>query len=358
MKVAILGMGGMGETVLEHLKGAKTVSQVKTFELRKEKVNELKSRGICATGNFNEILDDREIPLVFVTASNDAHYDLTIRSLQAGKAVMCEKPMALTLSDAQRMVDEAKKCRGFLQIGFELRYSKLYTKIKEWIDAGLIGKVVNTNCYYIASAWEKNTWRIKNGPCGGMFGEKLSHYVDLPRWWIGSDVTEVYSCSAPNTIPYFEIRDNYHTTYRFANGAVSHVTFMMGPAAHFAGDPLRDMVTQQAGDGHYLKYLVAGDKGAVETELFGRTLRRWEYSDSRDYMISTLVENRTWDCSEDHFYFHNTTDQTLDIIQRVEKGLPPKTSASDALETMKISFAAEKSSDTGKPVFMNEVLGN
>jgi len=354
MKVAILGIGGMGETVIEHLKDLTNI-QVKTFDIQSEKVSALKSRGIDATDRLDEIINDKEIPLVFVTASNDAHYELTMRSLQAGKAVMCEKPMALTLSDAQKMVDVSKNCKSFLQIGFELRYSKLYTRMKEWIDAGLIGKVVNTNCYYIACAWEKDIWRIKKGPCGGMFGEKLSHYVDLPRWWIGSDVTDVFSCSAPNTVPYFEIRDNYHTTYRFSNGAVSHLTFMMGPAAHFVGDPLQDMVTQQIGDGHYLKYLVVGDKGAIEAEVFGRTLRRWEFSDSPDYMISSLVEELTWDSSEDHYYFHNTHDQTLDIINRVEKGLPPKTSASDALETMKLCFAAEKSSDTGKLVQLNDI---
>jgi predicted dehydrogenase len=191
-----------------------------------------------------------------------------------------------------------------------------------------------------------------------MFGEKLSHYVDLPRWWVGSKVVDVFSCSAPNTIPYFEIRDNYHTTYRFSNGAVSSLTFMMGPAAHFAGDPLQDMVTQQVGDGHTLKFIVAGDKGAAETEIFGRTIKRWEYSDSPDYMISTLVENITWDCAEDHFYFHNTTDQTTDIVDRVSKGLPPKTAPRDALETMKLCFAAEQSSNTGKLVTLNEMAGN
>jgi len=44
-----------------------------------------------------------------------------------------------------------------------------------------------------------------------MFGEKLSHYVDLPRWWVGSPVTEVHSVCAPNLVPYYEVRDNYYT---------------------------------------------------------------------------------------------------------------------------------------------------
>ena len=342
----------MGETVISHLKDSKIVTGTIAYDIRSERIKELNSKGISATDNLEKLLDDKEIRLVFVTASNDVHKDLTIRSLEAGKAVMCEKPMALTLSDAEAMVNKAEELKGFLQIGFELRYSKLYTKVKEWIDKGLLGKIVNTNCCYIASAWEKNTWRIKNGACGGMFGEKLSHYVDLPRWWIGAKVVDVFSCSAPNTIPYFEIRDNYHTTYRFSNSAVSSLTFMMGPAAHFVGDPLQDMVTQQVGDGHTLKFLIVGDKGAAEAEIFGRTIKRWEYTDSPDYMVSTLIETLTWDKAEDQSYFHNTHDQTLDIVERVLKGLPPKISPADALDTMKLCFAAEQSSDTGKPVML------
>jgi predicted dehydrogenase len=60
-----------------------------------------------------------------------------------------------------------------------------------------------------------------------MFAEKLCHYVDLPRWWIGSRVTQVHSVSAPNLASPPGVRDNYHTTYRFANGAV---TFRNGAA--------------------------------------------------------------------------------------------------------------------------------
>jgi predicted dehydrogenase len=70
-------------------------------------------------------------------------------------------------------------------------------------------------------------------------------------------------------------------------------------------------------------------------------------------MVSTLVETLTWDKSEDQSYFHNTHDQTLDIVERVSKGLPPKTSPRDALETMRLCFAAEQSSNTGKLVTLN-----
>lgn len=350
MKAAILGAGKMGETVHRTLSQSPHVEEIVAYDIRVERVAELAQMGWNATRDLEAVLKDPEVRVCYVTSSNDTHKELVLRALAAGKAVMTEKPMANTLADARAMVEEAERRKAFFQVGFELRYSKLYAKIKEWIDAGLLGEVVNSHCYYIASVWNKDAWRVKKAQCGNMFGEKLSHYVDLPRWWIGSQVDEVVSYCAPNTVPYYEVHDNYHTTYRFANGAVSHLTFMMGPAAHFNGDPLQNVIDQQAGDGHSLRYLVVGTKGAAAADVFARSIKRWAFSDAPAYMNCEWVENLTWDKSEDQRHFHNTHDQNLDIARRVSEGLPPRTPARDAYETMRLCFGAEFSADTGRAV--------
>ena len=357
MKVGVLGAGGMGESVIQHLKLCKDVSDIVALDVRAERIRQLKDKyQIKGTTNLRDILSDSEVKLVFVTASNDAHKALTFQALEAGKAVMCEKPIANTLADTKAMVDEAERRKVFLQIGFELRYSKLYTKIKEWIDAGLLGQVVNTHCLYITSARGKASWRNKKALGGSMFGEKLSHYVDLPRWWIGSEVKDVFSVSAPNIMTYSEVHDNYHTTYRFENGAVSHLTFMMGYAATFRGDPLQPNITDlQLGDGHKLRYIVVGTKGAAEADVFYRRIKRWQFGNAPDVMTSDWVENLTWEPKEDHFYYHNTTDQAHDVVKRVLTGQPPKTSARDAYETMRLCFAAEESADTGSIVSLDKM---
>jgi predicted dehydrogenase len=360
IKVGVLGAGAMGGTVIEHLQLCPLAGGIVAQDVRPERVEELVAKyGIAATTDARRILDDPDVKLVFITSSNDAHKELTLQALDAGKAVMCEKPMANTLSDAREMVDAVERTGGFLQIGFELRYSKLYTKVKEWIDAGLLGKVVNTHCYYICSEFHhKGSWRNKKNTGGSMFGEKLSHYVDLPRWWVGLDVPvkDVFTACSPNVIPYYEVHDNYHTTYRFANGAVGHVTFMMAVAATFRGDPLQDVLSQQYGDGHALQFTIEGTKGAASTDVFGRKLKRWEFGDSPECMTSKWVDDLSWSPEEDHVYFHNTQDQTHDIVRRVAEGLPPTTSARDAYETMKLCFAAELSADRGDLVRLDEVL--
>jgi predicted dehydrogenase len=180
-----------------------------------------------------------------------------------------------------------------------------------------------------------------------MFGEKLSHYVDLPRWWIGDRVDEIISMCAPNVVPYYEIRDNYQTTYRFKNGAVSHLSFMMALAPTMNRDPLQNLISVHEGDGHENRYLIEGTKGAASTSIFDRQIRRWEFGDSDFCMTSELVEDITWDSAYDDKYVHNIEDQDIDIARRVALGLGPMTSPRDSLETMKLVFAAEESADKG-----------
>lgn len=357
MKIGILGAGGMGGSVIQAIRNEPGVDEIVALDLRPERLEELRREfGIRATDSLSDVLDDPEVRLVFVTASNAAHAPLVLAALDAGKAVMCEKPIATTLADAEKVVRTAEAKQAFLQIGFELRYSRLYRQVKDWIDQGVIGQVVNTQCKYICNEFHhKGSWRNRPETGGGMFGEKLSHYVDLPRWWVGSPVKDVFTVCAPNVVPYYEVHDNYQAVYRFENGAVSSLTFVMYVAESDAGDPLKDYIAKQKDDGHELRFLIIGTRGAVETDVFNRRIRRWEFGDSVACMTSTLVEESTWTREEDSRFFHNGDDQNRDIVRRVLKGLPPATPARDALETMHLVFAAEQSAESGELVRLKDV---
>lgn len=346
MKVAVLGSGRMGRTVIQHLQKMPESLEILAYDQSLESLENTVSLGVTGTDNLSQILQDEAVRLVFVTASNDAHKELTLAALQAGKAVMVEKPIAVNFQDSEQVVLEAERLGLFLQVGFELRYSTLYRQAKQWIETGLIGKVVNLSGTYICSEFHgKGSWRNFRDSGGSMFGEKLSHYVDLQRWWTNSEVREVYAASSPNVVPYFEVNDNYHVTCRFNSGAVGQLTFMMAVAESFNGDPLQNAVSQQVDDGHELRYLVVGSRGALEADVFRRRLRRWEFGDSPKGLTSKLVETLTWSEEEDHAYFHNTKGQTWDIVNRVREGLPPATPARDALETMRLCEAVQRSVD-------------
>jgi predicted dehydrogenase len=168
-------------------------------------------------------------------------------------------------------------------------------------------------------------------------------------------VEEVYATCAPNVISYYEVHDNYHCTFRFKSGAVGHLTFMMGPASTFKGDPLQNAVSQQAGDGHALRYMIYGDKGAAETDVFPRTIKRWEFGENDYGQTSAWIQNETWDPEQDFAYFHNTHDQALDIVRRVAEGEPPSINPRDALETTRLCFATELSATERRPIRLDEL---
>lgn len=348
MKVAIFGAGRMGRNVLKHLQHSEGIEELVVCDPDENALAKAVEEFGAEPSTCEAALTDSAVRAVFIITPNHTHVPLALDAIAAGKAVMLEKPMGTTLEEATNLVNQAETRGAFLQIGFELRYSLAYTKVKEWIDAGLLGEVINTHCLYICSEFHgKGSWRNRIETCGGMFGEKLSHYVDIPRWFIGRPVETAYSACAPNIVTYKEVHDNYHTTCRFEGGAVSHLTFMMGPAAHWGGDPLQSAHDPATDHGHTLRTLVVGRSGTAEIDVFQRTVKLSILRDSPEKLTCSLIEKIQWAEDDSHFYIHNTTAQTRDIIRRVQAGLPPATSARDSLETMRLTLAAERSAESG-----------
>ena len=353
MKVAVFGVGNVGSRIVGYLKHCQEVGAIVACDPREEALNRIRDEErVAVTASAEDVFSDPQVKLVFITAVNDAHMDLSMRAMASGKAVMCEKPMVITLGDSKEMTEAAARYGGFLQIGLELRYSKLYMQIKHWIGQGLLGTIVNMHCNYISSAYPISEWGTKKQASGGLFVHKLCHYADLFRWWTGDEVSEIYSVSAPNVIPYYNVRDNYHSICRFRNGAVGHLTFIMAQAATFRRDLSGDVIEQQRGDGHDMRLNIVGTKGAAETDIFSRTIKRWEFGESPEGFTSDLVETLTWPAKDDFLYYHNMEDQTRDIVRRVSKGLPPSISPEDAYQTMRLCYAADESADTGKVVYL------
>lgn len=353
--VAVLGLGGMGGCHVGAAKASPYVGNIYGYEPDAARAA-LRGRelDVRATDKLDSILQNPEIKLVYIAAINEVHAELTEKAMRVGKAVLCEKPMGITLDEARRMLQVEKETAGFLQIGFELHYSKIYMKAKEWIDQGLIGQVVNTQCrYYCSEFHSKNTWRSNSK--GTLIGEKLSHYIDLQRWFTNSPVEEVFSMAAPNVVDYFNHSDNHQINMRFKNGAISSLNFVMYVAESDHRDPLLEMLEKQSDDGHFLQYYIMGTKGMIETDVFRRRIRRWEFSDSPERLVSKLVEKVTYKAADDQDWIHNTHGQNMRIAELVAKGLPPEVRATDAFETMRAGFAAELSEREKRIVRMSEL---
>jgi len=352
---AILGLGAMGGTHVTAAKASPYINNIFGYEPDPSRAAERGTAlGINATADLQSILNNPAVKLIYIASTNESHAELTEKALRAGKAVLCEKPMGIDLAEEKKMLIAEKESGSFLQIGFELHYSRMYTRVKEWIDSGLIGKVVNCQCrYYCSEFHKKNTWRSLSK--GTLIGEKLSHYIDLQRWWIGSPVEEVYSLTAPKVVQYFNHPDNHQINLRFANGAIANLNFVMYLGETDHSDPLLEILEKQASDGHYLQYYIFGTKGAIETDVFRRRIRRWTFTDGEEQLISKITDTITFPKEEDQEWFHNVHGQNLRIAELVAKGMKPETPASDSYETMVTGFAAEKSEREKRAVKISEL---
>lgn len=357
INAAVLGLGGMGATHVEAAKDSPYVGKVYGYEpdpeRRKQRAKEL---GI-QPADLPEILNDPSVRFISIAASNEAHLPLAEAALRAGKAVLCEKPMGNTLEEASKLLRTAEETKGFFQVGFELHYSKMYQQVKQWIDSGIIGDVVNVQCrYYCCEFHRRNSWRSKNTG-SFLIGEKLSHYLDLQRWFFGpkQKPESVYSLSAPKVVSYFNHRDNHQIMTKYDGGGVATLNFIMYIAESYHADPLREILDKQSDDGHFLQYHICGTKGAVETDVFKRRLRRFEFTDEPAGLENKIVETLSFPKEEDQIYFHNVYGQNLRVIELVAKGLPPEVPAKDAYATMQLCFAAERSEDTGRIIKMEEM---
>ncbi len=351
---AVLGLGKMGATHVKAALESPYIDKLIGYEPESERA-ELRGRElkIDTTSDLDSILNDPEIKLIYIASPNGTHSGLAAKSLYAGKSVLCEKPMGETIEEAKQLLQAAEETKGFIQIGFELHYSKMYTTVKNWIDDGLIGTPVKCHCRYYCSEFHlRNSWR-SNSP-GSLIGEKLSHYLDGQRWFIGAEVEDVYSMHAPNAVTYFNHPDNHHINLRFTNDAIASLDFAMNIAETDPSDPLLDVMEKQADDGHFLQFYIFGTKGAIETDVFKRRIRRWEFTDTPKQLVSKIVETVTFPKEEDNEWFHNVHGQNLRIAELVAKGLPPENPIKNSFESILICFAAELSEQEKRVVKLSE----
>lgn len=152
-----------------------------------------------------------EIDWVFVGSWNAAHRDHVVAAFEAGKHVFCEKPLATTVEDCIAMRDAWQASGKQFVIGFTLRFSPHYRKIKELLDQGIVGDIIsmefNETLDFNHGAWIHDDWRSETRHAGTHLLEKCSHDVDLVNWMIGSRASKVASFGG---LDFFVPKNEHH----------------------------------------------------------------------------------------------------------------------------------------------------
>ena len=217
MKVAVVGYGGMGGWHTEKLQKSDVAELAGIYDIRRERNELAESRGIHAYGSLRELLQDSEVELVTVAVPNDAHEDVVVKALNAGKNVICEKPVALSLESLNRMIEAAEKNHVHFSTHQNRRWDVDYLAMKQVHDSGELGKVINIESRIHGSRGIPSDWRGEKVHGGGMLYDWGIHLIDQMLMIFGFENVESVYCICDH-ITNQEVDDGFRLDLNFKNG--------------------------------------------------------------------------------------------------------------------------------------------
>jgi predicted dehydrogenase len=339
--------------------------------------------GACAAlANYRDLLARDDIDAVSICTPPASHAEIALAAVRLGKHVLLEKPMARSLSECEELARIARSSGIRLMLGHEKRFSMACRKIRELIERGTIGEV-----FYLVVHWgasvklapeclipegyrESYRWRWNDESIGGgILQDHLPHYVDLWRWWTGSEVETV--CAEVQNIArdYLDRPDigrweDFGTVLmRFRNGAVG--VFNTGTA----GRGLSPILHQGSGIGEWSEFgYLFGTRGQLAFDFLP-----WDSPENGRLMVWSLAAGaeceRGWyqvalpeprrspggprsPATNETYMFRRQMDH---FIRCIREGREPDTGLLDGQATLAVVEAVYESQRIGQKVRVRQL---
>lgn len=320
---AIVGCGRIAQRHAEHI--ANYGRLVAVCDVVPARAMDLAKKYSCA--DFARIEDllrtQGNVDIVSVCTPNALHAPHSILALQAGKHVVCEKPMALTSADCQDMIRAAREARRTLFIVKQNRFNPPIVALKKAVDDGWLGNIVNvqlncfwnrTNEYYLTS-----DWKGKLALDGGTLFTQFSHFIDLLLWLVG-DVDRIYAITG-NLLhkDIIEFEDTGVIALGFASGALGTINYTVN--SHKKN--MEGSIT------------IFGEKGTVK--VGGQYLNVLEYQSIEGHEIAHLAECRP---ANEYGFYQGSMSNHDKIFENVVDVLDGKaeiaTTAEEGMKTVEL----------------------
>ena len=328
--VALLGAGRIGQ---EHAKNLAALPQVEVVVVCDPRIESAEAvrplvRAKDVTPSPEEAVNRKDVDAVIICTPTDTHAALIEAAAETGKAVFCEKPVALDLTRTQQALATVAEKGVPFQIGFQRRFDSGYAEAKRRIEAGVLGRLDQFRTVGRDPAPPPKEYLAKSG---GLFLDQAIHEFDIARFLMG-DVIEV---SAWGTVRFhpdaeeFDDIDTATTLLRFASGALGVVENSRRAVYGY------DIVTE-----------AFGENGKIVIQAEPKTPLR-EYNKD-GYRL-------------DHYHFFMDRfgpafrAELEAFFQAVSNGKPPSPGPNDALESLKIALAATRSLKEGRSVKLTEI---
>lgn len=287
-------------------------------------------RNAIAVERPEEVIEADDVDAVLVCTPTESHADYTVAALDAGKHVFCEKPMALTLDDADRMIAARDRSGKVLMVGLVLRWFHEFRKIHDLVTSGTVGTVKIARTTRAAGFPRgRDDWYADPARSGGLVMDMITHDYDFLRWCFG-DVERVMARGLAT-------RDLDHLDYclvllRFASGVIAHVE---GSWAHPAGT-------------FYTRAEMAGTEGLVSFDSrkavpFSLARRVTEAGGPPGVAVpESPVDESPYLQEMTHFLAACRGEETLLVTPE------------DGREALRIALAVTTSIQSGEPVTLSE----
>ncbi|UTR07262.1 Gfo/Idh/MocA family oxidoreductase [Alkalihalobacillus sp. LMS6] len=274
--------------------------------------------------SYQELLS-KKLDAVIVTSENAKHLEHVEEAAKAGVAILCEKPLADTITDAEKMIHVCKEANVFLQTAFPVRFNEVVRRAKERIDSGEFGKIVaikGTNRGKNPGGWF--TEKEKSG--GGAVIDHTVHVVDVMRWILQDEVADVYA-EIDQFFSGKSLDDAGILNFSFTNGVIATLDCSWSRNEHF---PIWGDVTME----------FIGTEGTMKIDAQGQKLS-------------------VYDASGIHYQvFADDMDHGLvkDFISRVRSKKAPSITGEDGLCALEVAIGAYASSENGERVQLKSFL--
>lgn len=313
------------------------------YDLNRERAAQLAERyGGKAYESVEAMLEDAGIDAVSVCTANHVHAPISIAALKAGKDVLCEKPMAVTLEECEAMAAAARETGRLLMIGHNQRLTKAHIKAKQLIEQGEIGRIITARTTFGhggPEAWSidagKNVWFFdKKRASMGAMADLGIHKTDLLQFLCGAHITKVTACirtldKCDAGGAKISVDDNAVCIYELQNGVVATMTASWS-------------------------YYGAEDNSTV---LYGTEGIMRIYDDPAHSIVIRRKSGETYlyDMEAIQTNDHQTASGVIDLwMDCLLKRRESEISGEEALHAMRAVFAAIRSSEQGKTVAIAE----
>lgn len=219
--VAVIGYGGQGAWHCAQILKSDVASLKGTYDIKPERREAAEKNGIFVYESNEAIFADKTVDIIVVATPNDVHEDLVVRGLLSGHNVICEKPVALSVEEFDRMLDAEKKSGKLLSVHQNRRWDVDFLGVKKVIESGEIGEVYRIESRIHGSRGIPSDWRCHKAPGGGMILDWGVHLIDQMLQLIPEKITSVNCVTTHYTNK--EVDDGFRLEIGFISGKTALV---------------------------------------------------------------------------------------------------------------------------------------